>query len=123
MSKQLPYPNFNPETNNYEFTKERGVDSIDITNELLTSRTPFEATVKILNKIYDSGIDNVKLYYDEGTGKEDWIDRISSNISSHNTQPNSDSELLQGSKNFIFNTIYQITNNLKIILQPILLLL
>lgn len=117
LSKQLPYPNFNEETNKHHFSNQfdESQQTLDVTDVLLNNTDAFEATVKILNAIDEMNGENVVLTYDPSLDslKGDMIERIQKNIIQHNTQPSSDTELLQGSKNFIFNTIYTITNSLK----------
>lgn len=122
LSKQLPYPNFNEGTNKHYFSQffdESTQTVLDVTDILLNTTDEFEATVKVLNEIDRIKGENVVLTYNPiydselDQSKRDMIEYIENYIILHNTPPSSDSVMLQGAKNFVFNSIYNITNSLK----------
>ena len=117
LSKQLPYPDFDTNSNKHYFSNiSSGPEetTLDVTDILLSSQGNFEATVKILNEIDRIHGANVRLTYNpEIITDTARIDAIEDNIVRHNTPFTNEEKVLEGAKNFLFNSIYTITSNLK----------
>lgn len=117
LSKQLPYPDFDTNSNKHYFSNiSSGPEetTLDVTDILLSSQGNFEATVKILNEIDRIHGTNVRLTYNpEIITDTARIDAIEDNIVRHNTPFTNEEKVLEGAKNFLFNSIYTITSNLK----------
>lgn len=145
LSKQLPFPNTDPNTNNYNITTTETSNSIDITPEIFSilngeyegDNIRLKLAVDVLNKIDRSQIANVDLYYnpslvnnllyikenpDEESRAKDilsaegtlatMIESLKQDISIHNKDLNP-KRLLSATKNFVYNKIYQISDNFK----------
>lgn len=145
LSKQLPFPNTDPNTNNYNITTTKTSNFIDITPEIFSilngeyegDNIRLKLAVDVLNKIDRSQIANVDLYYnpglvndllyikenpDEESRAKDMlsaeetlatmIESLKQDISIHNKDLNP-KRLLSATKNFVYNKIYQISDNFK----------